>query len=408
MAQLSLNGQETEHLESVLQSWTSKSRTEKSAFKEELISKFLKDRGLDTANLWMRFVLRVKIGTWFSNHVPAAEPRLPRSLRAHWTAREVFYEQEAERIQLRQEELKSEGTHPLAALNKARSQTWNELSDEEKDGYSATADLWTAQGPDNAELRAQIAEKRGPGWSHGYADLWYTQANAVGLHLFFYLDKEGRLRSGHYDTSELFDDSSVKKFTELYPNWHKNIFDCLGKYAATVLLPDDDDNVADPPPVKANKVVLEFDDNGIPILPTEENGKAITLVGRRQTIMRAYMNANYSAARRVPDSSVPWARLKSHPDDFFAEGLVPDGVELGDPAHMRAEHLDPLWNRILEIQASEEGSERFTFRQWWDPASKRYFKTRYAGETDDEGDGAPVPTKKGKKSSNSCIIFKSS
>ncbi len=96
-----------------------------------------------------------------------------------------------------------------------------------------------------------------------------------------------------YDTSELFDDSSVKKFTELYPNWHKNIFDCLGKYAATVLLPDDDDNVADPPPVKANKVVLEFDDNGIPILPTEENGKAITLVGCRQTIMRAYMNANY-------------------------------------------------------------------------------------------------------------------
>ncbi len=68
---------------------------------------------------------------------------------------------------------------------------------------------------------------------------------------------------------------------------------------------------------------------------------------------------------------------------------------------MRAEHLDPLWNRILEIQASEEGSERFTFRQWWDPASKRYFKTRYAGETDDEGDGAPVPTKKGKKSSKS-------
>ncbi len=59
IAQLSLNGQETEHLESVLQSWTSKSRTEKSAFKEELISKFLKDRGLDTANLWMRFVLRV-------------------------------------------------------------------------------------------------------------------------------------------------------------------------------------------------------------------------------------------------------------------------------------------------------------------------------------------------------------
>lgn len=45
-------------------------------------------------------------------------------------------------------------------------------------------------------LAHRIAEKRGPGWSHGYADLWYTQANAVGLHLFFYLDKEGRLRSG--------------------------------------------------------------------------------------------------------------------------------------------------------------------------------------------------------------------
>ena len=87
------------------------------------------------------------------NNTPTAEPRLPKSIKSGWTAREVFHELEAERIQERAEEiLDEEGCKQLAAINKARSQVWNELTDEERDAYTAKAEEWTNKGPD-AELR---------------------------------------------------------------------------------------------------------------------------------------------------------------------------------------------------------------------------------------------------------------
>ena len=60
-----------------------------------------------------------KIQTWIGNNTPTSEPRLPKSIKATWTAREVFHEVEADRIHERAEEILEEERSKLETAKKA-------------------------------------------------------------------------------------------------------------------------------------------------------------------------------------------------------------------------------------------------------------------------------------------------
>ena len=78
------------------------------------------------------------------------EPRLPKFMRATWTAWAVFAEVEHERIHVRLKELLEEGVKFwIAAYNIALSELWKQAVNEGKgDEYENLAEEWTAQGPD--------------------------------------------------------------------------------------------------------------------------------------------------------------------------------------------------------------------------------------------------------------------
>ena len=64
---------------------------------------------------------------------------------------------------------------------------------------------------------------------------------------------------------------------------------------------------------------------------------------------------------------VPWSSLRDRPDEFFEEGVIPEGVRLADPSHMNSKHLNPLWQAILERQELYgPGEEVFAFSQVMD------------------------------------------
>ena len=77
-------------------------------------------------------------------------------LRIDWTGREVYYTQEAEKIQEDVEKLMEvDGTiRHLTALNKARTRGWADLGPDKQDEYNERAEIWTMQGPD-ASLHAK-------------------------------------------------------------------------------------------------------------------------------------------------------------------------------------------------------------------------------------------------------------
>ena len=97
-----------------------------------------------------------KINIWLTNHVGSSDNRLPKSLRTEWTGREVYYTQEAEKIQEDVEKLMEvDGTiRHLTALNKARTRGWVDLGPNKQDEYNERAEIWTTQGPD-ASLHAK-------------------------------------------------------------------------------------------------------------------------------------------------------------------------------------------------------------------------------------------------------------
>ena len=98
-----------------------------------------------------------KITYWLSNHSSARDSRLPKALKTVWTGREVLNMEEDKAITARAAEICEEtGKVPIAALNIARSETWNALSEEEQITYEDKAEQWTIEGPD-PELRVAYA-----------------------------------------------------------------------------------------------------------------------------------------------------------------------------------------------------------------------------------------------------------
>ncbi|KAI0708298.1 hypothetical protein C8Q76DRAFT_799580 [Earliella scabrosa] len=377
---VTLTKEEIEQLEEVHKTWSTKSRAERSAAKELLVTKFLQARQHSVTDLFARGYLKHKIQTWIGNNTPTSEPRLPKSIKATWTAREVFHEVEADRIHERAEEiLEEERCKQLAALNKARSQLWNELTDEEREVFAAKAEEWTNEGPD-AEVRVMLAEKRAPGWSKAYALLYWTQLSAVGLHIFFYPDKDGlSLRSATFNTGQVFNDPRIPKFEEKYPDWKTNTFKCLGDYAEELLLAKKPSQSSEGAMEAKEYVFAHYDDDdALPILPKNENDKPILELSRRQFILRFYLNENYSLACGIPKTAVPWATVKNHRSHFFPAELVPLDINIQQPRQMRAKHVHALWDLIHTIQ-DRQNDERFKFAGILD--GEKLVAARYAPAT---------------------------
>ncbi len=94
-----------------------------------------------------------KLTLWLSNHSGNKDSRLPKALKCLWTGRDVFNLEEDQAILLRKAELIEAGKVPIAALNIARSELWNELGDDEQTAYDEKAEQWIENGPD-PKLRA--------------------------------------------------------------------------------------------------------------------------------------------------------------------------------------------------------------------------------------------------------------
>ena len=93
-----------------------------------------------------------KLTNWFNNNSEASETRLPKAVKVEWTAREVFWTLEQERIAARADELVQQGKLPLVALNSARAELWKALSEEQVEQFEDTAEVWTKEGPDEELL----------------------------------------------------------------------------------------------------------------------------------------------------------------------------------------------------------------------------------------------------------------
>lgn len=103
----------------------------------------------------MTIALYKRIATWISNNTEAADPRLPASTRAKWTARLVFNDADENQdaiTTLQHKIMRKEGKPPLAALNMARSQLFKKLTREEKAVYADQAQVWTDAGPPPEDL----------------------------------------------------------------------------------------------------------------------------------------------------------------------------------------------------------------------------------------------------------------
>ena len=100
-----------------------------------------------------------KISSWISNHVPASDERLPRSIRADWTGRQVWKEShEAHILTARDERLadpRYSNEQPIAAYNTVLAAMWNELSPEEQEEYAAEAAALMEEGPTDDTVRAR-------------------------------------------------------------------------------------------------------------------------------------------------------------------------------------------------------------------------------------------------------------
>ena len=177
---LGITKDEASYLEKeILPKWPHKTRKEKKEIKEKIIDRFLEGRGHKTDDGYARgFISNVrprratlstsaspdivgdsplqKLTNWFNNNSEAAETRLPKAVKVEWTAREVFWIVEHERIAARAEELTQQGKLALVALNTARAEIWKALSEEEVEQFEETAELWTKEGPAEELLRELV------------------------------------------------------------------------------------------------------------------------------------------------------------------------------------------------------------------------------------------------------------
>ncbi|KAI0682578.1 hypothetical protein C8Q76DRAFT_698321 [Earliella scabrosa] len=192
---IQLTKEETEYLGTFLDSWTSKSRKEKNTLKNTIVTKILQDRQHDPEDMWARAFMKLKVASWMSNHVTNRNNRLPRVLKTLWTGREVYCIKHVDDVVAETERMVAAGVHHIAAVNKARASLWNDLSDDEKHEWETMAEQWNIEGPDE-EVRAEIAEKRLPDWVQGFTALLSDQASAIVWIYFYYLDKNGKLKSG--------------------------------------------------------------------------------------------------------------------------------------------------------------------------------------------------------------------
>lgn len=90
------------------------------------------------------------VNQWFSNHVPTAEPRLPKEVKTSWTARDVFHQLEAKTHQVKISALIDKGMNNLAAHNSVRSAAWKELAKKNPQRIlelEKEAVAWTEGGP---------------------------------------------------------------------------------------------------------------------------------------------------------------------------------------------------------------------------------------------------------------------
>lgn len=168
MVDTKLSKKEGDNLATYLEAWVSSSKKERAALREKIVHSILKERGHDADNPYaMEFVKTVRwtdptmlvpvaltscqrVNQWFSNHVPTAEPRLPKEVKTAWTAREVFHELEAETLEAEINALIEKGTPNLAAHNTVRSAAWKKLKKDRPQRileFERKAVEWTEGGP---------------------------------------------------------------------------------------------------------------------------------------------------------------------------------------------------------------------------------------------------------------------
>ncbi|KAI0749119.1 hypothetical protein C8Q74DRAFT_1222756 [Fomes fomentarius] len=368
--EIRLTKEEKHHLESLLPTWGHKSCAEKMDIKNNIITKFLWDRGQDANDGYACGFMRQKINTWFTNNMESSEPHLPNSIKTSWSAQAVFNEVEANHIQTRIDELMQESANArhLTCVNSARKELFEALSDEDKQEYEELADRWTEEGPD-CHLVACIAEERSPGWVQNWTMTMWDQSWSFGLYAWVFLDTDNHI------THALL----------------------LIQYAVAVLAPEDD-NFVDPPP--ATKTFLPtFAEDGFPLLPTEIDGKTIVKVSNHQNYLYRYLKESYGKAVDAfgsggadgPSSSgVGPAQRVRHRFQFLCMYSIPEDKyvsahyghpmtpnELKEAGHKKKKHLH---TRVAPTACSTEAgtSEGFAAETGW-AGNKGKGKAKRAG-----------------------------
>ncbi|RDX41199.1 hypothetical protein OH76DRAFT_1489691 [Lentinus brumalis] len=371
-SEVALLQSEKDRLRAQLETWPKKSRQEKAARREELITEFLKTRKLDPTNPWARGYLRGKLALWLSNHAGSRETRLPKSLKCLWTGREVFNIKEDARIAQRKEEVVDGGKVPIAAWNIARSELWNALTEDEQAAFEETADQWMENGPD-PELRALIAEKRLGDWIQAII-LWvHDQCGAMARLEFCVLDKTEEMVHGVHDVSMIWHAGNRKVPT--FAQWGaKNPKRTWQEYCHACYHPDEHDDDTDAPRATLPPHEFQFFDDGTPVLPPIDDfryGKIMSVV------LHTFLSLHWEGASGIKGEPVAWKAVAKETARYLPADALPDEFIFQNPMRMSVDGVKQLWTHIRELQVSgETRRERFRWTHWW----KRVGKGEDAGE----------------------------
>ena len=146
----------------------------------------------------------------------------------------------------------------------------------------------------------RMAIKRSADWARNFVTMNYDQARIVGVWAWSFLDKNGRVRSATFDSSDFIVNSGLPKLSETHRKLFGELTDALCHYTKELLAPkklsedEGDGDKEDTHAPKDDPKTPVFADDGEVILPARDSsGKLIVQNGQRQAYLHTFLTETY-------------------------------------------------------------------------------------------------------------------
>ncbi|EAU83687.1 hypothetical protein CC1G_05591 [Coprinopsis cinerea okayama7 len=348
------------------------------------IASMMEETSGEGADAAMKSSIEDAVGAWFKANCRPRAKAAKIGTKAR-SGRDVFAHQEWKEVAKKKRELMEadqfEGDRHIGFHQRAVTELWDQLPEEEKAKFRMEAVEWdnVAPPPEIQLINAEAVNRRT--WL--FAEDIYRQANARMWAMIAFRDKDGVLVKQVVDHNDRLD-GGTRLDEEFKTEYEKMQFERLfDRWMHAFYSGEESRGPAQPPkkPRDLARVELEKNKYGEPILPDITQCPANEDSHRRwlTKVFRAFIFDSYSVASGGVKTNISWTRLFSNLRRFVDDSFWPDrlAVDLKDPSVMRYDVMKGILGHWYQRQLA--GADPvFSFSHYEDPKNDGIWLERVA------------------------------